>query len=400
MNILFVTTKTPLPMDDGHSLRDFNILRQLAKKHRIHLISAVKARREWESLNELQKICASVQLVAVPANRSKLALAVTLINSLLRQRAFVVSKYNLPGIRQAIRKTLAENTIDLIHLSVLPLAVYLDEVAGYPVTLDEHNVESALLRQRLTAETGIRRLFFRWQQEWLEIFERDAVRRADHILACSKIDASLLRQLAPGTPVSLIANGVDRDYFQPQIVEEEKESLVFVGGLDWHPNIDGLHWFDREILPQLIIQHPDLRLHVIGGGPQPQWRHKDHIVCHGRVEDIRPYMARAAIFIVPLRIGGGTRLKILNAMATGCCVVATGIGAAGLDAVDGENILIGDSAQDFAARILTALATASFREQIARKAVQFIEDNYDWNLIGEKLRAEISSLARKRDDQP
>jgi len=388
MNILFVTTKTPLPMDDGHSLRDFNILRQLAKEHRIHLISAVKAEREWGYVSDLQKICTSVQLVEVPANRSKLALAVTLIESLIKRKAFVTVKYDLPAMRQAIRKTLGENTIDFVHLGILSLAVYLDEVAGYPVALDEHNVESALLRRRLTTETGIGRIFYRWQQKWLEDFEQEAARQVRQIWSCSDIDAKQLRQFAPQTPVAVIPNGVDRDYFQPLAgVQVEEESLAFVGGLNWYPNLDGLRWFDREILPLLLPKHPGLRLHIIGDGPQPEWRHKNNIVCHGRVEDIRPFMARAAVFIVPLRIGGGTRLKILNAMAAGCCVVATSIGAEGLAAVNGENILVGDSPDQFAGQILAAFASVALREKIGQNAELFIRDNYDWELIGKRLRA-------------
>jgi len=397
MNILFVTTKTPLPMDDGHSLRDFNILRQLAKEHRTHLISTVKAEREWGYVSDLEKICASVQLVEVPANRSKLALAATLIESLIKRKAFVTVKYDLPAMRQAIRKTLAENTIDFVHLGILSLAVYLDEVTGYPVALDEHNVESALLQRRLTTETGIGRLFYRWQQQWLEDFEKEVARGVTHIWSCSDIDAKQLRQFAPQTPVTVIPNGVDRDYFQPLAgVRVEEESLVFVGGLNWHPNLDGLRWFDREILPLLLPKHPGLRLHIIGDGPQPLWRHKNSIICYGRVEDIRPYMAKAAVFIVPLRIGGGTRLKILNAMAAGCCVVATSIGAEGLAAVNGENILVGDSAGQFAEQILAVFASVALREKIGKNAELFIRDNYDWELIGERLRTEVAQLGKEK----
>ena len=391
MNILFVTTKTPLPMDDGHSLRDFNILWQLAKEHRIHLISTVKAEREWGYVGDLEKVCASVQLVGVPANRSKLALAATLIESLIKRKAFVTCKYDLPAMRQAIRRTLAENTIDLVHFSMLSLAVYLDEVTGYPVALDEHNVESALLRRQLVVESGIRHIFFRWQQKWLENFEQKATRQVRQIWACSDIDAKQLRQFAPQTPAAVVPNGVDCNYFQPLIdVRVEEESLVFVGGLNWHPNLDGLRWFDREILPLLLPKHPGLRLHIIGDGSQAQWRHKNNIVCHGRVEDIRPFMARATVFIVPLRVGGGTRLKILNAMAAGCCVVATSIGAEGLAAVDGENILIGDSAGQFAEQILAAFSSATIRGKIGQNAGRFIRDNYDWELIGERLRTEVA----------
>jgi len=270
-------------------------------------------------------------------------------------------------------------------------------VAGYPVALDEHNVESALLRRRLAVETGISRLFYSWQQKWLENFEQNATRQVRQIWACSDIDARQLRQFAPQTPVTVIPNGTDRDYFQPLTdVQVEEKSLVFVGGLNWHPNLDGLCWFDREVLPFLLPKHPDLRLHIIGDGSQPQWLHKNNLICHGRVEDIRPCMAQAAVFVVPLRIGGGTRLKILNAMAAGCCVVATSTGAEGLATVNGENILIGDSAGDFAAQIVAALTSPVLRKKIGQNAEHFIRNNYDWDLVGERLRGEVARLGKEK----
>ncbi len=390
MNILFITTKCPLPANDGHSLRSFNLLKQVATVHKVHLLSFVKYQHEYEAIGELEKICCSVKLFEVPENNSKTNLFKTLILSLLTRHPFVALKYDTLPMRMTIRRKLANTSIDLVHFDMLPLAVYLNEIHKETTILNEHNIESLLLKRRVGAETRkINRWFFRRQQKMLERFERTACRGVNYIISCSEKDRNVLKTFAPDTPAETIPNGVDTNYFTPdKSIDEEHGNMVFVGGLNWFPNQDGLQWFDKNVFPNILHKYPEAHLHIIGQqGNSIEWRHKKAITCHGFVEDIRPYMTRASVFIVPLRIGGGTRLKILNAMSMEKAVVSTSIGAEGLGLVPGENADIVDLSRDFATAITALFEDYERRREIAHNARNFVKEHYRWNNIGQRLIA-------------
>lgn len=388
MNILFITTKCPLPTNDGHSLRSFNLLKQVATVHDVHLLSFVKYQHEFDYLEDLEKICSSVQLFNVPENTSKIALATTIFLSFVGRKPFVVIKYDTKQMRKAIRSTTADVPIDLIHFDMLPLAVYLDEVTGERTVLDEHNVESMLLKRRVQTETRlISKWFFQKQQVLLEQFEKFVCRDMDSIVTCSDEDRHVLHGFAPNTPVTVVPNGVDMQFFSrdPE-VSREVGSMIFVGGLNWFPNLDALQWFDRKILPLILKDCPNAHLHIIGQkGDDIFWKHSDSITSHGFVEDILPYMSKASVFVVPLRIGGGTRLKILNAMAMEIPVVSTTIGAEGLGAVSGENIILAEQEQEFAKAVIKLFDQSEYRKEIAINGRKLIEEKYRWKKIGQKL---------------
>ena len=388
MHILFITTKVPLPLIDGHSLRTYNLLKHVAQQHDVHLLSFVKFQDEYNYLEELEAICRSVELIDLPENTSKVASLQTVVASLIKQKAYVISKYDNSRMRRAIRKILGTYEIDIVHLDMLPLAVYLDETEEHMTLLNEHNVESALLARRVESESNLLyKMFYVWQQKWLEKFERQAVKQVTHVVSCSDIDKKILEELSPTTPVTTVPNGVDTAFFAPlPEVASQNHSLVFVGGLNWFPNLDALRWFDQSVLPEMIKKWPKVILHVIGTTVDVEWKHPDNIVCHGRVDDVRPYMAKATLFVVPLRIGGGTRLKILNALSMGNVVVSTKIGAEGLGTIDGEHIVIADDACEFAFAVDKYFQNADERKQISLKARLFVEENYEWETIGDKLK--------------
>lgn len=398
MQILFITTKCPLPLIDGHSLRTFNLLKLVAQQHDVHLLSFVKFQEEYRCVDELRSICSSVELIDLAENKSRVSSLKTVVASLLKRKPFVVCKYDKGIMRRAITRLLSANHIDIVHFDMLPLAVYLPDVVGYQTLLNEHNVESALLLRRVEAESNIvSKMFFVLQQKWLERFERGAARGVDRLIACSDIDKKILEQFAPATPVATVPNGVDTVFFSPAPeLESEEKGLVFVGGLDWFPNVDALRWFDKSVLPEIIKKWPKVVLHVIGTTVDVEWEHPENIVCHGRVEDVRPYMAKATIFVVPLRIGGGTRLKILNALSMGKVVVSTLIGAEGLGAIDGENIVIANEANDFALSIDTYFKDLDARKRLSQNARLFVKENYEWPSVGVKLMKVYQELLEER----
>lgn len=399
MNILFITTKSPLPLSDGHSLRSFNLLKQVAADHRVHLLSFVKHQQEYQWIQELERLCLSVQMFAVPDNRSKVSLVKTLVLSVLKEKPYIVGKYDTPQMRDAIRYKISHESIDLVHFDMLPLALYLPEVNGKCRVLNEHNVESRLLRRRVAVESSwLRKIFFRKQQKLLEVFEVAACKAVDTVLSCSIQDSKILKEFAPNTDVSIIPNGVDTRFFSPQYPGREvSESMIFVGGLDWFPNRDALLWFDREIFPDILKVHPHAHLNIIGKrGEDISWIHETAITCHGFVEDIRPHMAEASVFIVPLRIGGGTRLKILNAMAMGKIVVTTEVGAEGLGLISGTDALLTNKEHEFASIVKDIFKNKESYLDISKNGQSLVKDEYQWESIGQKLLSVYKGLAQNR----
>lgn len=388
MNILFITTKSPWPMNDGHSLRSYNLLKQVAFEHAVHLLSFVKYQEEKLEKTTLEEICRSVQLIDVPANRSPFSLAWDVAQSFVCLRPVVVQKYNTFSMREAIRSVLAREEIDLVHLDMLPLACYLDELRGYPVLLNEHNIESLLLARKAKHIKNIFvGLFFTLQAKWLSRFEQKAVAGVDYVIACSTHDSVVLREVTDSTPITTVPNGVDTEYFAPTLKGDSGTvSLVFVGGLNWYPNRDALQWFDECIFPLVLTELPGIKLHVIGQSIDIAWRHRENILCHGSVPDVRPFMNQSVVFIVPLRIGGGTRLKILNAMAMEIAVVSTTVGAEGLQVIDQEDICLADQEQDFAEAVIRLAKDAEERQRMGGAARRTILDNYTWDSIGVKIR--------------
>ena len=392
MKILFVTTKGPLPLNDEHSLRCFNMLQEVAKVHEVHLVSFVKSRQEYHCAGDLKRFCRSVHLVELPEIITKAAV------SIFTRSAFLVGKYTSSVMRRNIRHLVQREPFDIIHFDMLPLAVYMDEARGAKVVLNEHSVESRLLAQRIDREKNpVWRWYYAQQQAQVELFERTAVQRADCVLAWSENDSVLLKQFDETTPVVTLPSGVDISYFcpTPDFLWGEDNNLIFVGGMDWRPNLDALKWFDRRVFPHVLKERPGTRLHVIGQRRVHRWRHPDNIVCHGYVEDIRPFLAKAAIFILPLRMGSASRLKILNAMAAGKAVVTTSIGAEGLKVIHGENILVADRDYHLARSICRLLANREKRWKIGARARQFIVDNYQWRDIANILLSTYDQLCQR-----
>jgi sugar transferase (PEP-CTERM/EpsH1 system associated) len=395
MPILFISTKSPLPLNDGHSIRTFHVLRLLAERHEVDLLSFVKFPEEHEHTLELKKYCRSVRLLDLPENNSKAALFKSLLASLSSSKPFVALKYDSAAMRRAIQEAISDGGIDLVHLDLAPLGCYLDLLDGVKAVLNAHNVESHLLLRRAENEAN---LFTRWfwagQQRRYEAFERRVAGRVDHILCCSQTDRTMFSMLAMETPATVIPNGVDTRFFAPgDSAAVDPDRIVFVGGMNWFPNRDAVIWFDREIFPGILAERPNLTLHVIGRADGAMdLRHKARIVFHGFVEDIRPHMQRAAAMVVPLRIGGGTRLKVLNAMAMGTAVVSTSIGAEGLGASNGENVVLADDSAAFAAAVLKVAGDSALRKKLGVIARRFIVENYEWDRIGLRLHEVYEGL--------
>jgi glycosyltransferase involved in cell wall biosynthesis len=381
----------PYPTDGGVWIRTYNILRELARVSDVTMLcferlgTAKQSIDVEESLRRL-RLLADVELFPLPQNHSRMVYLRNHAMSLALRRVYTRYVYESRPYRARIRSLVSERDFDLAHVDSLDLSSYLGDLGEIPIACTHHNVESSLLMRRSRVEGGrLGSRYFRIQAHLMEKEERLWCSRVAVNVMCSDQDAQVLRDVAPGSCVSVIPNGVDVDEFRP--ANTDGAGSVFVGATSWFPNLDALGHFAEDILPLVRRELPGHRVAWVGSADNAQRAHFEALGVHltGYVDDVRPYMARAASFIVPLRVGGGTRLKILNAWSMGCAVVSTSIGCEGLEAIDGKNILIRDDPASFAKAVVEVELDPQLRARLGAEARRTAESVYSWAVIGRSL---------------
>ncbi len=389
MNILFLAPRLPLPADTGGKIRTLNILKQIAKDNFVHLICYSFESTDEQYAWELKKFGIHVTLVGINPPSLLVKAAAVLWSSV----PFSIGKYNTIQMRQAIETVLSKNTFHAVHVDHLHMAHYSGLFCGLPSFLDEHNVEYKILERCGQVESSfIKRFLYRGQSSKMKAFESSAIGQFKGVFACSLDDQILISKLSSGvTPTYIIPNGVDTQYFTTALSDQShvEDALVFTGSMDWLPNDDAITYFCKEILPIVWEAKPSLKLYVVGKSPSPAVKDlaaKDRRVeVTGRVDDVRPFMNKAKLFIVPLRIGGGTRLKILEAMAMSKAVVSTSIGAEGIDCKDGLNIALADSPQIFAQKIISLCDDSTRVREMGEHGRKLVIEKYDWHIVGRTI---------------
>jgi glycosyltransferase involved in cell wall biosynthesis len=385
LKILVLTPQFPYPPHQGTTMRNFGLIAGLAERHEVHLLSfgdPVESRG-----TPLDDLCRSVQIVRTP-HRS------------------MASRLPSPEFEAKLAATLDRERPDVVEVEGIELAQYLFQVAdnragaNHPLLVfDDHNAEYVL--QQRAFETDLRQpgrwiaaaySFVQWQR--LRGYERRACQSADRVVAVSDTDAGALRRLDPGLDPTVVPNGVDVKSYTAPVPPLEAElgpgaaDLVFVGKMDFRPNVDAVLWFAQEVLPLIHQKAPDVRFWVVGKDPHPllaPLAQDPAVALTGWVEDVRPYIAAAAVYVVPLRIGGGTRLKVLEAMFMSKAMVSTTVGCEGFDLVSDQELVIADAPAEFAAAVLALLRDPARRERLGRVAHQFAGSQYDWSMIVPKL---------------
>lgn len=395
MNILFLSSKSPYPIKDGHSTRTFNLLKRIAKNHRVFLLTYFLSKDEEEEFEELRKICFSSEGFKLTTDGSLPLLAISLFKNLFSLLPFVAQKYRSREMLARIEQILLNEKIDLIHVDILPLMNYYAAINHYPVLLVEHNVESLLLRRRIRhTRNFILKLFLWTQYVKLSIFETKQIGNVDCVAAVSEEEKGILKSMNPNAHVELVPNGVDSDFFRPPAEDKAQNSIIFVGGLNWFPNLDGISYFCEQIQP-IVRLHAGEFSTVIVGKENKGFRYANSIIQTGFVKDIRPFVNAAKVFIVPLRIGGGTRLKILDAMALGKAIVSTSIGCEGIEVKNGTHLIIENDPRRFAEAIVELLVNGQKRLTLGKNARQLVEEKYDWGVITQDLEEIYEHLGEK-----
>jgi sugar transferase (PEP-CTERM/EpsH1 system associated) len=390
MRILWVKAGGLVPPDTGGKIRSFNILRQLTRQHSVTFFSfyAAHAGDSHPGLKDIfdRAICVPLDLPAPKSPAEMLHYYLGLLSS----QPYGITKYCRPAVQHKLRALLRQETYDVILCDFIFAAGVIPWDWPTPKVLFTHNVEATIWRRHYEVATNPIWKAISWQ-EWrkMEAAERRYLRLADRVLTVSETDRDAFASFLEPTRLTVIPTGVDVDYFQPMPVAETANSLVFIGSMDWLPNEDAIFYFVGEILPLIKQQYPQVSLEVVGRNPsrklQALAEREKSVRLTGWVEDIRPFVARGSVCIVPLRIGGGTRLKIFEAMAMSKAVVSTSVGAEGLPVKAGDNILLADTPNDFANSVIFLLSDPNQRKRLATSARTLVQAKYSWPGVAESF---------------
>jgi polysaccharide biosynthesis protein PslH len=311
-------------------------------------------------------------------------------HSLLSSEPYGIVKFCRPEVRRRLRTLLGEETYDVIVCDFVFAAGVIPWELRTPKVLFTHNVEAAIWRRHYeVARNPIWKAISKREWRKMEAAEVRYLRLADHVLTVSETDRDTFAAFLNPAKLTVIPTGVDVDYFHPMSVEETENSLVFTGSMDWLPNEDAIFYFADAILPLIKRKSPEALLEVVGRSPsrrlQALAETEKSIRLTGWVVDIRPFLARGSVCIVPLRIGGGTRLKIFEAMAMGKAVISTSVGAEGLPVSSGENIFLADSPEVFADSVTALLRDSKERKRLGTAARALVEEKYSWRKVAESF---------------
>ena len=390
MKILWVKAGGLVPPDTGGKIRSYNVLRELARRHSVTFFSFYAA-HDNDIHPDLKNIfnrvvCLPLKLPAPKSPAELLDYGIRLFSS----QPYNITKYCRPEVRRQLRALLKQETYDVILCDFMVAAGVIPWDWPTPKVLFTHNVEATIWRRHYQVAANPLWKAISWL-EWrrMEAAERRYLRLADQVLTVSETDRDAFAPFMETEKLTVIPTGVDVEYFQPMPAEEAPNSLVFTGSMDWLPNEDAIFYFVDAILPLIKRQCPEVSLEVVGRSPsrklQALAQQEKSMRLTGWVEDIRPFVARGSICIVPLRIGGGTRLKIFEAMAMSKAVVSTTVGAEGLPVQAGENILLADTPNDFAESVVSLLREPNERKRLGTSARALVQEKYSWPKVAESF---------------
>jgi len=410
MKILFLSQIVPYPPHGGVLQRGYNIIREISKRNDVYLLAFIHPDvlgnngLVEESREVLSAYCRNIEYFELWAKRSNIHKYAGYLWGALSGLPFSVLAHRSEQFRKSISRILASERIDLIHYDTIALAQFRNVGTGIPKILTHHNIESQLMERRsIREENPLARIYTREQARKIRAYELEQCTQFDLNITVSDADAAYLKGNLPSIRTETVPNGVDIEYFKAENGNTPKETaLIYTGGMNMFANKDAVMYFLKDIWPKIRAEIPDVKFYAVGQDPPPellQVAEKDRaVVITGYVDDIRPYVAQSSVYVVPLRVGGGTRLKILDAMAMRKAIVSTTIGAEGINATDGKNILLADKPGDFAAKTLMLLKSAAKRSILGAEARKLVESEYSWEIIGRKLQTSYASVQEEKTE--
>lgn len=393
MKILFVTPYNPANPTFGGALRIFHILKQLSKKYDVTVTGFADPGGETLLAQQIPVLKSKIHFVKNPY--SNFTDRWNQILSLFGSHCRWYRAIRLSPLQEVIDRILEGEEFDFIHCEFPDMAFHKFNCNAIKI-MDAHNVEYDNLRRMAKVKNNpLRRLYFRHESEKLKRDEIDICKQQDAIFTTSERDKELFQKDVPGVPKFVIPNGVDLAYMKSSGVEPEKHSIVFVGVMTYVPNYDGILSFLDDIFPRIVSQIPDAKIYIVGNNPPASIisRANNHIIVTGFVDDVRPFIEKSSVYVVPLRMGGGTRLKILEAMALKKPIVTTSIGCEGIDVEHRETVLIADQPQAFADSVIELMRDRELANRLIQNGYELVCQKYGWDFIGKKLDETYKTLA-------
>jgi glycosyltransferase involved in cell wall biosynthesis len=381
VRILLLTQVVPNPPDSGPKIKTHHVLRYLAERHEVHLVSFTRSPAEVAQAEALRAYCATV--TAVPLQRSRRADATALARSLLNGRPFLIERDDRRAMRRAVAERCRWGAFDAVHADQLSMGQF---ACGLPVrqrVFDAHNAVWTIVRRAAAYDSPIRRPLAELEWRKLRCYEGTLVRSFDWVTVVSGEDQRALEDAAGGAiRAQVIPIAIDSQTLAFVPPAPEARHVLSVATMFYPPNVEGTQWFAQQVFPRIRQALPGTRFNVVGSRPPERIIRlaggASGIVVHGYVADLTPLLRESGVLVVPLHSGSGMRVKILEAFSRGLPVVSTTIGAEGIDARPGEHLLVADDPADFAAAVVRLLSEPVTAARLAHAGRTLVEERYDW----------------------
>ncbi len=402
MKILYITYGLPYPPNSGVSIHDFNIIKQTSQHNTVYVLSLLYDSEEIKWLSNFREYCNFCEVV-IARKRSLWEHFSEFVQGLLSGQPAACHSFIYQEMKQKIHQLLAREKIDIVQIEHSFLAPYVEAIPkSYHCkkVLSFQNLGARQYKSMAQMQSGIKEKMLSSLKSFLmQGWEATYAQKFDCNLVVSKQERDILLNENHALRIEVIENGVDTNSLQPLPEDPRSKTLLFVGTMSYPPNADAMLYFCQKTLPLIRKKIPDVNLLIVGQNP-PQEIHKlaaeGNILVTGEVSDLKPYYEQAQVVIVPLRAGGGTRLKILEAMAFGRPVVSTKLGCEGLCLKNDEHILIADDPPEFSKYVIQLLKNVETRSRLANNARQLIEAKYDWRMVGRKLASVYDALREQQ----
>lgn len=398
MNILYLAQRVPFPPNRGDKIASFNAVRFLSQRHAVYVAALADSYEESQHSQELSKHCAGIDVAIRHPLRARLNVAKALLNG----APLSVAHYESPELRRKIAARVQAVPFDAIITFSSSMGQYVDLVPRVPLIADFVDMDSRKWDLYATWSTWPRRMIYRTEAGRLLEYEKHLATRARVTLVRTKAERDDCRRLIPGPRFEVLSNGVDLDYFRPQGRKPGSANLVFTGVMDYFPNIQAVEWFANKVLPQVQRSVPEATFTIVGARPSSKVLAlglRPGVMVTGQVPDVRPYLQNAAVAVAPLLLARGIQNKVLEAMAMETPVVLTEAAFKGVDAADGEGILMGRNAEEFAEKVIKLLKNPEQRAEIGARGRRLVETRYVWNeqlSLLEDLLLELADEPREK----
>jgi len=398
MKILWVKQGMLLPVNTGGKIRTYNILRHLALRNDVTLISFYggKQTRAYES--DLRKHFPNSIVIWTGEPEASDGMVKQVVHYIARARSsvpYAISKVTAREVQRIVKRKLDSHECDVAVCDFLAPSLNFPKQLNTPTVLFQHNVEASIWQRQAECEKNwLKKSVFTMEAAKMRRYESAAIKRFHHVIAVSDVDRKLMTGVHPQN-ITVVPTGVDLQQFR---AAENSLALghevMFLGSMDWKANIDAVTYFCEKIWPQVLANIPDAKFRIVGRNPHPSVKKMacDSVEVTGTVPSIIEYLESVAVVVVPLRIGGGTRLKIYEAMAMGKAIVSTPIGAEGLDVHDGQDIILSEEPEDFSRQIIRLLNDKAARERLGRAAMQ-TSSKYDWSIIADRFEKVLRQVS-------